>query len=146
MPTSNPALNDRIFDREIQARRGGTAVDERGWASPRFGVPPAPDTVSPWVPAGPPPGSIASDAPLMRRGGVVTATAILLIVVVAGGWFGWNAVKVVTGTDAAGNEVVRSTTIPPWIIGAWIAGFVLALITIFKPKVARITGVLYALA
>ena len=41
---------------------------------------------------------------------------------------------------------MRSTSIPPWIFGAWIAGFVLGMVTIFKPKVARITGVLYAVA
>jgi uncharacterized YccA/Bax inhibitor family protein len=149
MPSSNPALNDRIFQREIQSSRGGTAVDEAGWAAPAFGVPPAPDTVSPWAPAGPsgpPPGSIGTDAGLMRRGGVVTATSVLLIVVVVAGWFGWNAVKVVTGTNFAGQEVVRSTTIPPWIIGALIGGLVLAIITIFKPKLARVTGVLYAAA
>ncbi len=164
MRSSNPALNDRIFEKEIQSSRADTAVDRPGWASPRspgmfggrgggagggFGttIPPAPDTVSPWTPAGPPPGTgTAGDAGLMRMGGVVTATSILLIVVIATGWFGWNAVKVVTGTDFAGREVVRSTTIPPWIIGAWIAGFVLALVTIFKPKVARVTGVLYAAA
>jgi uncharacterized YccA/Bax inhibitor family protein len=139
MRSSNPALNDRIFERETQSARGGTAVDETGWA--------APSPVSPWPPAGPPPGVITSDAGVMRMGGVVTATSILLIVVVASGWFGWNAVKIVTGTDlTTGKEVVRSTTIPPWIIGAWIAGFVVAMVTIFKPKVARVTGVLYAVA
>jgi uncharacterized YccA/Bax inhibitor family protein len=151
MRTSNPALNDRIFEKEIRSSRGGTTVidNKPGWAAPAFGVPPAPDTVSPWAPAGPagpPPGSIATDAGVMRRGGVVSATSVLLIVVVVAGWFGWNAVKVITGTDLAGNQVVRSTTIPPWIIGAWIAGFVIALVTIFKPKVARVTAVLYAVA
>ena len=91
MPTANPALNDRIFEREIQSSRGGTAVDEAGWATPTVGVPPAPDTVSPWAPAGPsgpPPGSVGTDAGVMRRGGVVSATSVLLIVLVVASWFG----------------------------------------------------------
>ncbi|MDQ6697147.1 MAG: Bax inhibitor-1/YccA family protein [Actinomycetota bacterium] len=150
MRSSNPALNDRIFEKEIQSSRGDTAVAEKpGWAAPGVGVPPAPDTVSPWAPAGPvgpPPGSVRADAALMRRGGVVTATSVLLIVLVVAGWFGWNAVKVVTGTDAAGNEIGRSTSMPPWIIGALIAGLVLAIVTILKPKIARFTAVLYAIA
>ncbi|MCU1353378.1 MAG: hypothetical protein JWM05_2587, partial [Acidimicrobiales bacterium] len=37
MPSSNPALSDKVFQREIQASRGGA-----GWASgsPRDEVPP----------------------------------------------------------------------------------------------------------
>lgn len=81
----------------------------------------------------------------MRLGGVLSASAVLMLVLVVAGWFGWNAVKVSTTTDLLGRQV-SSTTAPPWLFGALIVGLVLAIVTIMKPKLARFTGVLYAVA
>jgi uncharacterized YccA/Bax inhibitor family protein len=152
MRSSNPALNDRIFDKEIQAN-GGPATDvlAPGWAAPGSEhpagrVPAAPDTISPWTPAAPPPTRPTSAVGPMRLGGVVSASGILLLIVMAAGWFGWQAVKVVTGVDLAGREVVRSTTIPPWLLGSLLVGLGLAVLTIFRPRSARITAPLYAAA
>ncbi len=142
MRTSNPALNDKIFAKETPA------AARAGWASP------APDTLSPWPPPPPtaergaPAGPLDADQyQVMRMGGVVSASAVLLLLVVVAGWFGWQAVEVVEGTDAVtGERVVVDASIPPWIFGAVILGFVLALVTIFVPKAARVTAPMYAVA
>lgn len=149
MRTSNPALNDQIFARETPAevRAGwasptgpGTIDRATQWAPAR--VPPAPDTVSPWPPSPPPPAGY--DA--MRLGGVISAAAVLLAVLLTAAYFGWQSVKVLTETNLAGETVVTDTTIPPWLIGSVIVGLVLAIVTIFRPKLARITAPLYAVA
>ncbi|MCU1452734.1 MAG: rane protein [Acidimicrobiales bacterium] len=165
MPSSNPALNDKIFEREIRNSRGGAVGQWSG--SPRDEVPPnlfgqtgtstlppvsanrpftpAPDQVSQWPPTAPPPTATAGG--VMRLGGVLSASAVLLTIVLVAGWMGWSTVKVLTTSQTAtGKTVVVSTTIPPWLFMAWIAGFGIAILTIFKPKLARITGPLYALA
>jgi len=129
---SNPALNDQTF---VQARNQEL---QAGWGAPPQ-VPQAPDTVSPWPPA-------PSGYDAMRVGGAASATGVLLAILVTAGFFGWQAVDVVTGVDATGETVVVDTTIPPWLIGSWLVGFVLAIVTVFKPKIARFTGPLYAVA
>lgn len=140
MRSTNPALNDRVFAKEMPAET------RAGWAAPGgVGAPPwvpqAPDEVSPWPPPAPVDGYRA-----MRMGGVVSASAVMLALLLTAGWFGWQAVKVVTGIDARGETVAVSTAIPPWVIGAMVVGFVLALVTIFVPRIARFTAPLYALA
>jgi len=142
MRTTNPALNDKIFAKETPGAL------RAGWASP------APDTLSPWPPASPTAERGAPAGPLdtdqyrsMRMGGVVSASAVLLLLVVVAGWFGWQAVTVVEGTDAVtGDRVVVDASIPAWVFGAAIAGFLLAIVTIFLPKAARFTSPLYAVA
>jgi len=108
-----------------------------------FGAPPhiptQPSPVSPWPPA-------PSDYKAMRVGGVASATGVLLSILVVTGFFGWQSVKVATGLDSTGAKVVTDLTIPPWLILSWIVGFVLAIVTVFRPKLARITGPLYAAA
>ncbi|MEJ7583778.1 MAG: Bax inhibitor-1/YccA family protein [Acidimicrobiales bacterium] len=151
MRTSNPALNDQIFARETPAelRSGwaspaGPATIEQGttraaWAPGR--VRSGPDSVSPWPPSSAPPGYES-----MRLGGVVSASAVLLALLLTAAYFGWQSVKIVTATNLAGEEVVVSRSIPPWLFVSVIVGLVLAIVTIFKPKLARITAPLYALA
>jgi uncharacterized YccA/Bax inhibitor family protein len=136
MRTSNPALNENVFAKETPGAL------RAGWASP------APDTVSPWPPAPAPAGPLDTDQyRVMRMGGVVSASALLLLLVVAAGWFGWQAVTVVEGTDAVtGERVVVDASIPAWVFGAVVVGFLLAIVTIFVPKVARFTAPVYAVA
>lgn len=129
---SNPALTEKAFqearDEEMQA----------GWGAPP-GVPPvSPSPVSPWTPA--------TGYRAMRVNGVASATGVLLAILVAAAWFGWQSVKITTGVDVRGNTVVTDTQIPPWLFLSWIVGFGIAIVTIFKPKIARFTGPLYAVA
>ena len=163
MASSNPALNDKIFQREIH--NSGSGGFNPGWGNPadevppgRFGgqqargastLPPVPGQDAPRRSDPtqiPPAGPLAPTGDTMRLGGTLSAAGILLGFVVLAGYFGWQAVSVVTDRNAAGETVVVSTDFPVWIIGAAIAGFVLARVTIFKPKFARVTAPLYAVA
>lgn len=121
-------MNPNIYQRETAANEPQGAF-EPGWGAPA--QPPA-----------------AQDAPVetMRMSGTMTATAILLGILMVAAWFGWQAVTVtVTGISASGQKSY-DISIPPWLFLSWIAGFGIAVLTIFKPKLARITGPLYAVA
>ena len=146
MASSNPAMNDKIFERETQA--AGTGQFDPAWRSPASEVPPGlfggdrgtmpPPTGSPVTDVG------ARDT--MRLSGSLSAAAILLALLVTAGWFGWQAVTVVTTKDLAGKTQVVSQNIPGWIIGSFIVAIGLAILTIVKPKLARFSGPLYAVA
>ena len=147
MASSNPAMKDEIFERETQASRAGSFDPQ--WNSPASEVPP--DLFQPGgtttTSYGPPPTGAPAGIETMRVSGSLSAAAILLAILVTAGWFGWQSVKIVTQlSEATGKREVISTHIPAWMIGGWIVGFVLAMVTIFKPKVARLTGPLYAVA
>jgi uncharacterized YccA/Bax inhibitor family protein len=127
---TSPALNESTFAKTVPAER------QAGWAAP------APDTLSPWTPAAPPPTAVEP----MRVGGVASASFVLLAILLVTGWVGWQAVEVVTGTNTAGETIVLETNVPPWLLLGWLAGLGLAIVTIFKPPIARITAPLYAAA
>jgi uncharacterized YccA/Bax inhibitor family protein len=119
----NPALNDKIFEREtIAARAGAVGTDAR---------PPVDDTVSPWTPNRPPVGYQA-----MTVGGTVSATAVLLVILLMGGGLGWSQVKTIDG------EV---SSFPAWLLIGLLGALGIAFLTIFKPKLARFTSPVYAL-
>ncbi|HEX2575658.1 MAG TPA: Bax inhibitor-1/YccA family protein [Aquihabitans sp.] len=161
MASSNPALNEKVFQREIE--RNGSARPGPGWGSPADEVPPGlfggggrrpgASTLPPppgrtpgptWQPPAPPTGPVGTGGDTMRLGGTLSAAAVLLGFLVVAGWFGWQAVTTTEVQTARGVET--SFEIPGWIWGALIGALVLAVVTIFKPKVARITAPLYAVA
>ena len=158
MAIANPALNERVFDKEMGEDT------QAGWAAPGGPV------AAPSAPAGaPPPGTAAgfggqppagygatrssaqtppfeTTGKVMTAGGTFTATLVLFAVLLVGGWFGWNAVHTTVVPATLSTPTAYNIHIPGWI---WIAGLValgLAFLTIFKPKVARISGVFYAAA
>ncbi|MGH9120297.1 MAG: Bax inhibitor-1/YccA family protein [Acidimicrobiales bacterium] len=125
----NPALKPEIFDRE--AARVATSLQQSGTY-----VPPAPDAVSQWPPPGaPPPPTVGY--PAMTTGGVATATGVLLSLVVAAGVFGWMQVEPLPETGGI--------DFPGWIFLPLIAAFGVAIVTVFKPAWARVTGPIYAI-
>jgi uncharacterized YccA/Bax inhibitor family protein len=163
MAFANPALNERVFDKEMG---DGT---QAGWASPTG---PAAGTTTADAPAppaygAPPQGAGAgfggqppvgyggmrpsssapfetTDGKVMTTGGTFTATLVLFALLLVGGWFGWSRVNVTSITNQVTGVVSYNINIPGWI---WIASFAtlgLAFLTIFKPKLARITGPIYA--
>ncbi len=71
---------------------------------------------------------------VMTFSGTLSATAVLLALLAVGAVFGWNSVTQ--------NEV--STSLPGWLIFAVLGGFGVAILTIFKPHLARFTAPLYA--
>lgn len=72
---------------------------------------------------------------VMTIGGSIRATGFLFLLLVAGGVYGWTLVEPST-------EVV----FPGWLIFAVLGALAVALVTIFKPNLARITGPIYAVA
>lgn len=117
MATSNPALNDKAFERQFGGDQAGWAAGQRTRTVP--GAPAGPSVYSP-----------------MTVKGSITATAVLLTLLVAAGAVGWSQVSVGPRGEVA---------LPGWVMVSWIAGFGLAIATIFRPQWARITGPLYAL-
>lgn len=93
----------------------------------------------------------------MTVGGTLTATGVLFALILASGWFGWSQVVQTTQLvvdkfnnpvlDAAGQQTYQnSTSMPSWLILAMFVGLGVGLVTAFKPKIARITAPIYALA
>ena len=185
MRSSNPALNEKVFQREIEKSRSesslspawGSPADEmpsdlfgqrssapRGGSASTLPPPPpverhrpqsnapypsAPESTGPFsndpfsTTTGAPP---IADSDTMRLGGTMSATAILFGFLLVAGYVGWQAVDVVTSTGIDGSHQLDHVSFPPWLYGGLVIGFILAIGTVFKPKVARITGPLYALA
>lgn len=115
---SNPALSEKAFQRIGESDAGWAAATEQleeAYAAPSARPPVRDDT--------------------MTVNGTVWATASLLVLVVASGVFGWNSV------DTTGESV----SIPGWVFPVMLAGFGVAILTIFKPNLARFTAPLYAL-
>ncbi len=71
----------------------------------------------------------------MSMGGVSAKTAFLLLLVLAAGSWGWTLIDPTTG----------ASTLPAWWFILTIGVVVLAIVTAFKPKLAIVTGPLYAL-
>jgi uncharacterized YccA/Bax inhibitor family protein len=151
----NPALNSSIFQKEIDETDGTQA----GWAAPSAGAAaPAPAAAPPAVP---PSGLDTGAAPLRAPGHIVgkpmtlfgtfTATLVMFVFLLGAGVYGWNAVTQTTvqvpDPNTFGGTMEKvSTTFPSWIFLSLLVAFGLAMVTIFKPKMARITGLLYAVA
>jgi uncharacterized YccA/Bax inhibitor family protein len=143
---TNPALNPEIFQRETAANQPQGAF-EPGWGSPADELPPnvfgaqagaagAAGATRPPVTAG--------GGETMRISGTMTATGILLLILMVAGVFGWNAVTLTKLPLLPDGKQTYDASIPPWIFLTYIGTFVLAMVTIFKPRAARITAPIYA--
>jgi uncharacterized YccA/Bax inhibitor family protein len=85
----------------------------------------------------------------MTLGGTLTATGVLFAIILASGAFGWSQVVQTTElVETASGALVEqnSTSMPGWLIVAMFVGLGLGLLTAFRPKLARFTAPLYALA
>ena len=131
----NPALNEKVFQRES----GGELRD--GWAAPDRPIPAAPDTVSPWTPA--PPRSAGDDDVITVRG-ITSATGVLLALLLVGAAVGWA--QVVVKTTGVGDFEQVTADVPVLLFPALLVAVGLAFATIFRPRWARITAPLYAVA
>ena len=72
---------------------------------------------------------------VMTINGTVNKTALSLMILLVGALYTW---KIFT-------ETMSVEAIYPWLIGGFIGGFIVALITIFKKTLAPITTPIYAL-
>lgn len=117
---SNPALNEKAFQRVSEADAGWAAQTQQledAYAAPS---------------ARPP---RVADGDAMTVGGTVWATAALLVLVVAAGVYGWNSV----------DATAESVSLPGWIFPVVLGALGVAILTIFKPNLARFTAPVYAL-
>ena len=101
--------------------------------------------------------AVAAQGPTMTVGGTLSATGVLFSIILVAGWYGWSQVVQTTQIvvdkfgndvlDAAGNQTFSNTTsFPSWLMIAMFVGLGVGLVTAFKPKIARITAPIYALA
>jgi uncharacterized YccA/Bax inhibitor family protein len=117
---SNPALNEKAFQRVSEADAGWAAQTQQledAYAAPS---------------ARPP---RVADGDTMTVSGTVWATAALLVLVVAAGVYGWNSV----------DATAESVSLPGWIFPVVLGALGVAILTIFKPNLARFTAPVYAL-
>jgi uncharacterized YccA/Bax inhibitor family protein len=112
--SSNPALNDKAFERALETEAGWAAA-QAGTAVASTGRAEATDT--------------------MTVNGTVWATAALLVLVIGGGVYGWNAVDITADT----------VSFPGWLFPVALVAFGVAMVTCFKPQMARFTAPVYAL-
>ncbi|MEO6989267.1 MAG: Bax inhibitor-1/YccA family protein [Aquihabitans sp.] len=149
MASSNPAFNEKIFQKEIDARRGSGFSP--GWGSPADEVPSglfdggATTTAGRQETYAPSPVTGAG-GDTMRVGGTLSAATVLLGLVLVGGWFGWQAVTVTETVDPVTQQTVATASLPGWLIPMVLGALVVAVLTAFKPKLARITAPIYSLA
>jgi len=156
MAIANPALSPSKFQEAIDE-------EQAGWASPTGGAsiagatgpamaatqaPPGgepPSTVAPGTGLRPPTGPVTGK--VMTYGGTFTAILVYFVLLMAGGWFGWQGV---TETTVTTNELTGDTTysihLPSWLFVVALVAFGVAIVTIFKPKIAMFTGPIYAVA
>ncbi|MDN5924592.1 MAG: Bax inhibitor-1/YccA family protein, partial [Xanthomonadales bacterium] len=80
----------------------------------------------------------------MTINGTIGKTFVLLALVIASGAWTWSRFS--TAMAASGDMAAAAATVTPFLWGGMIAGFVLAMITIFKRQYAGFTAPLYALA
>jgi len=136
---SNPVFKEESFQQASQSFNAGRAASagQAGWGAPTAGthtsVQPATDgPVSGWQKA-------------MTINGTITASLVLLVLLLVSAAFGWNAA---TGPTLVSNEGVQTETyqFPPIAMVGIFVGFGAAMLSMFKPNLAKIFGPVYAIA
>jgi uncharacterized YccA/Bax inhibitor family protein len=151
MALRSPALNGSVFQKEIDETDGTKA----GWAAPETGATATAGATA--TVATTQAGASELRAPAhvvgktMTLFGTFTATLVMFVFLLGAGVYGWNAVtqtkvQVPDPSTIGGTMTQVSTNFPSWIYISLFVAFGLAMVTIFKPKLARITGLLYAMA
>ena len=145
----NPLLTDAAFDPN---RAGGTITANRPSPADEWQTAQASQAVASEattasrgrVPSGP----VTVTGRTMSMGGVASATFLFLMVVVLGAVFGWMTVTEVPIAQPVpgGPTVTASFDSPVLVFVALFVALGFAILTSFKPKLARVTGFLYAIA
>ena len=127
---ANPLLNDKAMN---QAAQRGWAASEADagkhsggtWAPPS-GAPINDGPISPWT-----------TTERMTASGAISATLVLMVLLLAAAVFGWSAVN---------EPVAGQVQFPGWVLIGLIVAVVAALVSAFKPNLARFLAPVYALA
>jgi len=130
----SPVMTEQVF------QSGGTAPALGGHPGAQTAPPPYPN--SPAYPIG------VDDGRVMTFGGTATAAGLMMLVLLIGSWFGWQQVTVTaTGQlNRAGDEIMSASMAhQAWLYIALFVGFGIAIVTTFKPLLARFTSLPYAI-
>jgi uncharacterized YccA/Bax inhibitor family protein len=135
---ANPMFNEAALERV----GGGTAVLE--------GPPPPPPTTQDRLGYGgggtpPSPPVSVTRTGAMTIGGTCSATAVMLAVLVVGAWFGWGRVTETTVERIGGSVTTAHLDSGGLLLAAVFVGLGLAILTSFRPPLARFTALPYAL-
>ena len=148
----NPVLNDKAFgestDQQLSpaqewdaAQRGAAGA---AGAHTTVGQQPAAEPFVRPQAGGPP---VATTGRTMSLGGVSAATLFIFAFLLVGGAWGWSQVS--QGTPTIGVDGTKVTPVsfdsPGLLIGCLLGAFVIAMVTVFKPKFARFTAIPYGL-
>ncbi len=127
----NPLLNENTFAGAGAGSAGTMTVDAQLAGEPRAGFGGS--------------SGAAVTTRVMTYGGTASCAGLMLAVLSLAAWFGWGKVLVTSTTNLAG-QTITSVDIPnsAWLWGAMIGGFVIAMVTAFKPGLARVTALPYA--
>lgn len=164
----NPILNDRAFapqptrspaEEWQAAQQMGTAQgtawgpqqqqQRQGWGQPQaepqgWGQPQPQPYHAPEQPQTAPPHTFTGRT--MSLGGVSSAALIIFAFLLVGAWFGWG--QVTEGAPVMTEDGLQATaeiSSPVLFFGALILGFIVAMVTAFKPTIARFTAIPYGL-
>lgn len=147
----NPVLTDKAFGLDGTSNFGQTSPSQEWDNAQRSGIGAATAAgtagmASTYGRTAPSTGPVVTGGRAMSMGGVASVTMLMFGVLLIGGWFGWMQVTEETVRFADGTVGTAGTlNNPALLIGALITGLVLALVTIFKPKIARFTALPYSL-
>lgn len=160
----NPILNDRAFgvdagDRSpseewAAAQAGGLGRTTAGGAAGGWQRAAQPRTVDrregPAFQTGPAASGpvVTAGEKIMSLAGVSAAGLTMLVFIIVGAFIGWAQVSVTTSAPDEFGRTVQSATVnsPGILFGALIFALVVAIVTAFKPNIARFTAIPYALA
>lgn len=134
----NPVLTPERWQAERE--------DQPGWAAPATGAAGmAGGFGARTVPTGV--GAPEAGTARMTVGGTVLATAVLFALLLVTATIGWMQVTQTETTQIVQGvpQTTVTTDYPGWVWLPMLAGLALAFVTVFKPKLARITAPLYAL-
>lgn len=144
----NPILSDAAFGAAPATQGRPSPADE--WRSAQAmgsaGTATSAGADAAFATAGAPSIPTVTTGRAMTVGGVASATLVMFAVLMVGAWYGWTLVTETPVLNPLPGEPTATATIdsPLIVFGSLIGAFILAMVSVFKPKLARFTGVLYA--
>ncbi len=143
----NPILNDNAFGGSPPLQ-GSSPADE--WAAAQGRMTATQDARTSPVGYQPSYGgpTTVTGGRVMTLGGVSAATMFMFVFILIAGAFGWNQVSEGTPVRQLDGTFTTPVTLdrPALLFGSLIVGFILAMVTVFKPTIARFTAIPYSLA
>jgi uncharacterized YccA/Bax inhibitor family protein len=132
---SNPVFNEESFKSASQNYNANRSAStgQAGWGAPTAGT----HTTTQPVTDGP----VSGWQKAMTINGTITASMVLLVILLVSASFGWSA-----ASGPADVNGVETYQFPPMAFLGIIVGFGAVMLSMFKPKLAKIFGPVYAIA